>query len=537
MDDSEAIDTGFVYALHTFVANVEGQVCVLKGDSLKLLDDSNYYWWLVKCVKTEEIGYIPAENIETPFERLARLNKTKNVQETLANPKDIAQPPATVDPTKPRLIFADSAIVFENYDDIDYDDDVEEEESADEAARTSAVSAGKSQQHTTVTSPKTSVVSKSSLSTATPQSAATSADEEIASSSKKEKRRSSKIKSGFLKKLWRKDSATSPVVTPIMTKLPDSQGADQPAITVLRIYTGNVDLKATYKAVALSTTMTTSDLLDVALKRFRVDNEPSNNYFLSVLFMDSGEKPLDANAIVFDALEALKNKNLPGVANFHKLEAKAKTSVLMNDDNIIKVIINKRLNIFEKNYHLIRVYKLDESDPTGITRTYKTIGVGSDALIEEVVGIVQDKFKASGNVTLNYFLSTKLKGDAVEKRRTQQEKIVDIIADSNGAPIDIEFILRNEPASPNTIRKRQLALENAPVKEKGTDNSNERNPLPFLDNSALSPERNYAESPSPTRAQATDEKAGGDEKNSDLVEPSSSSRSSLNNVALAGVSE
>ncbi|KAJ3205813.1 hypothetical protein HDU82_004942 [Entophlyctis luteolus] len=547
MDDSEAIDTGFVYALHTFVANVEGQVCVLKGDSLKLLDDSNYYWWLKKYNETprqeglidtiNQIGYIPAENIETPFERLARLNKTKNVQETLANPKDIAQPPATVDPTKPRLIFADSAIVFENYDDIDYDDDVEEEESADEAARTSAVSAGKSQQQTTVTSPKTSVVSKSSLSTATPQSAATSADEEIASSSKKEKRRSSKIKSGFLKKLWRKDSATSPVVTPIMTKLPDSQGADQPAITVLRIYTGNVDLKATYKAVALSTTMTTSDLLDVALKRFRVDNEPSNNYFLSVLFMDSGEKPLDANAIVFDALEALKNKNLPGVANFHKLEAKAKTSVLMNDDNIIKVIINKRLNIFEKNYHLIRVYKLDESDPTGITRTYKTIGVGSDALIEEVVGIVQDKFKASGNVTLNYFLSTKLKGDAVEKRRTQQEKIVDIIADSNGAPIDIEFILRNEPASPNTIRKRQLALENAPVKEKGTDNSNERNPLPFLDNSALSPERNYAESPSPTRAQATDEKAGGDEKNSDLVEPSSSSRSSLNNVALAGVSE
>ena len=56
--------SNLVYALHTFVATLEGQVCVLKGDSLQLLDDSNSYWWLVRCVKTEEVGYIPAENIE-----------------------------------------------------------------------------------------------------------------------------------------------------------------------------------------------------------------------------------------------------------------------------------------------------------------------------------------------------------------------------------------------------------------------------------------------------------------------------------------
>jgi hypothetical protein len=51
----------------------------MKGDSLILLDDTNSYWWLVKVLKTEEVGYIPAENIETPFERLARLNKYRNV--------------------------------------------------------------------------------------------------------------------------------------------------------------------------------------------------------------------------------------------------------------------------------------------------------------------------------------------------------------------------------------------------------------------------------------------------------------------------
>ncbi|CAG8597874.1 17481_t:CDS:2, partial [Racocetra fulgida] len=60
----EEIDFSLVYALHTFNATVEGQANVVKGDSLSLLDDSNSYWWLVKVLPTDEIGYIPAENIE-----------------------------------------------------------------------------------------------------------------------------------------------------------------------------------------------------------------------------------------------------------------------------------------------------------------------------------------------------------------------------------------------------------------------------------------------------------------------------------------
>ncbi len=42
---SEAdIDYSLVYALFTFVASMEGQICVLKGEPLELLDDSNSYW-------------------------------------------------------------------------------------------------------------------------------------------------------------------------------------------------------------------------------------------------------------------------------------------------------------------------------------------------------------------------------------------------------------------------------------------------------------------------------------------------------------
>lgn len=77
--DDEDIDFEFVYALHTFVATVEGQANATKGDTMVLLDDSNSYWWLVRVAKDNSIGYLPAEHIETPTERLARLNKHRNI--------------------------------------------------------------------------------------------------------------------------------------------------------------------------------------------------------------------------------------------------------------------------------------------------------------------------------------------------------------------------------------------------------------------------------------------------------------------------
>ncbi|KAK8108404.1 hypothetical protein PG984_014205 [Apiospora sp. TS-2023a] len=79
LQDTEDIDFEFVYALHTFVATVEGQANATKGDTMVLLDDSNSYWWLVRVVKDSSIGYLPAEHIETPTERLARLNKHRNI--------------------------------------------------------------------------------------------------------------------------------------------------------------------------------------------------------------------------------------------------------------------------------------------------------------------------------------------------------------------------------------------------------------------------------------------------------------------------
>lgn len=98
--EAEDIDFEFVYALHTFVATVEGQANATKGDTMVLLDDSNSYWWLVRVVKDSSIGkaifyfkptllmtlgYLPAEHIETPTERLARLNKHRNIDVSSGN--------------------------------------------------------------------------------------------------------------------------------------------------------------------------------------------------------------------------------------------------------------------------------------------------------------------------------------------------------------------------------------------------------------------------------------------------------------------
>lgn len=82
------IDFEFVYSLHTFIASVEGQANATKGDTLVLLDDSNSYWWLVRVLKDSSIGYLPAEHVETPIERLARLNKHRNIDVTGTIPGD-----------------------------------------------------------------------------------------------------------------------------------------------------------------------------------------------------------------------------------------------------------------------------------------------------------------------------------------------------------------------------------------------------------------------------------------------------------------
>ncbi|KAI2626668.1 hypothetical protein GGR54DRAFT_653476 [Hypoxylon sp. NC1633] len=132
LQDTEDIDFEFVYALHTFVATVEGQANATKGDTMVLLDDSNSYWWLVRVVKDSSIGYLPAEHIETPTERLARLNKHRNIDLSAAMLGDTAEKAKSSIKTAMRRRKAKTvtftAPTYVDYSDIDYSTEEEEED-------------------------------------------------------------------------------------------------------------------------------------------------------------------------------------------------------------------------------------------------------------------------------------------------------------------------------------------------------------------------------------------------------------------------
>ncbi|OMJ12698.1 Tip elongation aberrant protein Tea4 [Smittium culicis] len=117
----EIIDYDCVYALFDFLAMVEGQVTVKQGDSLTLLDDSNSYWWLIQVLSNNQIGYIPADNVETPYEKLARVNKHKNLKLTQADPELILNQKNKMliihnDPTPKRRVVFNSNLVTDEFE-------------------------------------------------------------------------------------------------------------------------------------------------------------------------------------------------------------------------------------------------------------------------------------------------------------------------------------------------------------------------------------------------------------------------------------
>ncbi|KKA30556.1 hypothetical protein TD95_003768 [Thielaviopsis punctulata] len=133
--DIEDIDFDFVYALHTFKATVEGQANAAKGEPMMLLDDSNSYWWLVRIVKDSTIGYLPAEHIETPTERLARLNKHRNLDLSAAMLGDQPEPTRskagfTSNILRRRKTVAFAAPTFVDYEK-EYSDTEDEEDEAE----------------------------------------------------------------------------------------------------------------------------------------------------------------------------------------------------------------------------------------------------------------------------------------------------------------------------------------------------------------------------------------------------------------------
>ncbi|KAI9193370.1 uncharacterized protein BJ171DRAFT_268071 [Polychytrium aggregatum] len=464
-EEDEEIDFSLVYALYTFVANLEGQVCVLKGDSLDLLDDSNSYWWLVKCIKTDEIGYIPAENVETPYERLARINKIKNVRLASVQAQDLL--PAAPDGSKPKrnIFFSEQLVDYFQESDDEYYEEEDEAEGMGFSENTFQPGMHAGGSDTTSTASSGGILGGGMFGSKDPQHSPSA--KHTPAPSQKAAKSSGWSGRGLLQRILGKnkkdklsneslavsdDRPMSGIVSRTEHALQNQEvlaaqnnathqeevPATEP-ITVLRIYAGNVDLKATFKSVALTKdSMSVKQALEASLRRFRVPN--TGDYYLAVLHMDSQEKALQDDEDIHKILDNLRNRHLPGIGDSSRVAHAVGThgrvsSVRMNDDNIIKFIINKKLNILHNNNHLVRIYMYDSSDPHGKMRSYKTIPITNDMLVMEVIEVAKKKFKVGANQQVNYHLIARVETE--ELRLVPQEPMQPLFE----AAGKIEFVL------------------------------------------------------------------------------------------------
>ncbi|KAI8619224.1 hypothetical protein BC830DRAFT_810494 [Chytriomyces sp. MP71] len=432
----KAIDYSLVYALHSFVANLEGQVCVLKGDPLALLDDSNSYWWLVRCCKTEEVGYIPAENIETPYERLARLNRIRNVQLALLASADIHNvitSQRNSKTVKKSIGFAEEPLIFyaanlgEDYDafEVEDEDGIDQEEYE---SRVAQIREKNSHLVSRLDNPADADKQRKSGSFwskfAGRRDRTNSVDAGVIRA-RSASRQHQRVGSVFETEIKRRTSVESLLKVShhvSMTMIPQTSSSgsalDSPvatdAIRVLRIYSGNVDLNATFKTVVWNEETTVETLLAATLKRFKVANASSGEYYLSVLHFDSQEKRLPAHEKVQRLLESLSSAKLPGLSTSKKVTkvlAGNVNSIIINDDQIIKILVNRNAHMsFTSHLRLVRVFMYDEADPTGVARTSKTLSVAEAMRVSELAALAGRKFKIGEALLAEYWLLTRHKG-------------------------------------------------------------------------------------------------------------------------------
>ncbi|KAJ3255972.1 hypothetical protein HK103_005779 [Boothiomyces macroporosus] len=300
------IDYSMVYALYTFIASMDGQITVEKGQMLELLDDSNSYWWAVKNVSNGEIGYIPAENIETPQEKLARFNKSRNIDNTQAKDQDKSWPKQKQNKT--RLVFA------EYHTEIYLD--------------------GESEVGSSLAEESENFMSSASVIVQKPV--------EI-----------QKKRPGFLGNFFKakkKDSKQLSEPRPVAQQsVPSSGGSNDEQqntpINILRVYAGNISLNATFKSVTFNESSTIEDLTRNTLKRFRVPNAVVQDYYLTIMHvkdMGSGKDSLNSER----ALDPKENINdILNSFNVLSLKPNPNTpdSQLVRAHRAVKIFLNKQI--------------------------------------------------------------------------------------------------------------------------------------------------------------------------------------------------
>ncbi|CAG8573558.1 1856_t:CDS:2, partial [Scutellospora calospora] len=298
----ENIDFSLVYALHNFKATVEGQITVIKGDSLTLLDDSNSYWWLVKIMRNDDIGYIPAENIETPYERLARLNKSKNV--ILSSSHNNTEEDNS-DIMSKKYQRGRKIVYFTSPEFIDTttkEEPVEDNQSITISTTASTQVDGNDQQN----GDSNIVMEPTNLTEQNMQQDINKSNEQYDYIDQRSTTPTARIFKNLFKRK-KKPKQTKQQSTSNSRKRSDSQSLQtqqnqiQPEkITreyhVVRVFAGrNLSTNFDSKIVLLSEATNTTSLIKQAIRRFKLNDENFDNYYISIKEINKEEKSLMSN--------------------------------------------------------------------------------------------------------------------------------------------------------------------------------------------------------------------------------------------------
>jgi hypothetical protein len=201
-------------------------------------------------LSTAEIGYIPAENIETPFEKLARLNRHRNVDVTNVQNDDIRSIPAKKKTVK---------IQFAEYHTEIYAD-------GDESEKDDVVTEYEMQAHIQ------------------PKKKQSFLGKFFKPKSKKEPKPQQEPQPELLPK-GSIESITSERTVDTVQSHSAIINAMTP-INVLRIYPGNITLNTMFKSVSYDKDTIISSLILHSLKKFRVTNLDTEQYYMTVTPVD-----------------------------------------------------------------------------------------------------------------------------------------------------------------------------------------------------------------------------------------------------------
>ncbi|RCI03911.1 hypothetical protein CU098_006884 [Rhizopus stolonifer] len=376
----ENINFDLVYALHTFVATVDGQASVVKGDAMTLLDDSNSYWWLIRALKTSEVGYIPAENIETPFERLARLNKHRNIEVTslgqLQHYNTVTKSSRIKKKVKvSRELACQLQIIIGNDEDEDEDDNSPYEEAFEQWNFNRPIDVQATSPLATIANHSSSLVAQTAdkplpelVESQKDQQVDTTPPEQPPSTEQASSLEQQGVVTG-LKRLLSIGKKNKPVrPEPIAIENSPMNKSLDTQYHVLRIFAGNINVGALFSTVAVTSDMNADQLVKIALEKFHIPLLDESNkanegieYYLTVKSMDSDEitlLPQDKPLKIFESLNDHLTTPMPSLTYIKRLsmeqpsikvtrvgvsKARQRAKARFGEDSVIRFALHKRI--------------------------------------------------------------------------------------------------------------------------------------------------------------------------------------------------